>query len=824
MKQNWQNAVLKHVYAVLIFLGLSFLFCRPVLDGLELRQHDTISWRAMSQEAREYHQKTGIGPLWTNSMFGGMPTYQIYMAGDNYVNYIHQALSLGLPKPVNFFFLAMLGFYFMLCTMGFRHWICIAGAIAFGFSSYNPIIIAAGHDTKMLCMVYMAPFIAGVLMAYRGRWLTGGIVACIAMSLIITNNHYQMAYYTVIIAVALGIGYLVHSFREKTLPQYFKTTAALIGFGILAVLPSMVNLWPTYEYAKYTMRGGHSELTLNEAQNSTRTEGGLDKEYAFRWSMGPMETLTTLIPNLYGGSGAEDIGTGSESYKALVSIGVPPVSAEQFVANYPLYWGPQPGTSAVYFGASVMFLFVLSLFLIKDWRKWLFLPVIIFAVLLSWGSHLAFFNNFLFDHMPMYNKFRAPSQSLVIAQLLVPLMACWVLHMIVTGTYAKEEIIKQLKKATLVTGGICLLFIIASFGMLRFEAENDAARNFITQSFGNNNSALNSMLSAMISDRASALRGDAFRSLVIVLLAAGLVWLLMKNTIKASMFVLLTGVVVAGDLLIVAHRYLNKDNYVTPADYAGIFAPTAVDQAILQDPDPYYRVLNVASGVFDDALTSYHHKSIGGYHAAKLALYNDLIEFQLSKNNPAVLNMLNTKYIIFPNQQQQGQLAYQQNPDALGNAWFVQGVRWAANANEEMKALDNFSPRDTAVIDVRFKPLLEGYTFGRDSASSVKLTKYGLNELQFRSSNGQNGLAVFSDIYYPAGWEVFIDGKKSDIIKVDYLLRGVKIPAGQHEVVMRFTPRSYYLGNAISRYSSILIFALLLGAIYLEWRQRKQTA
>lgn len=822
MKQSWQKAVLPHVYAVLIFLGLSFIFCSPVLEGMELQQGDNINWKAMSAEAISFYEKTGETPLWTNTLFGGMPTYQIFMHFDNFTAYLHTVFTLGLPKPANYLFMGMLGFYFLLSVMGFRNWISVIGAIAVGLSTYNMSLIAAGHDTKMFCITYMAPVIAGILLTYRGRLWLGGIVTSLMLCLLIMNNHYQILYYTLIISFIIGIAHLIHAVKTKTLPQYAKATGVLLIFGMLAVLPSTAPLWTTYEYGKYTMRGGHSELTPLPGSGAVKTSDGLERGYAFEWSQGGLETLTVLIPNLYGGSGNESIGTSSETYKELTAIGVPAPQAEQFADSAPLYWGPQPFTGGPsYFGAAIIFLFVLAILLVKDWQKWWIITAIVFAIILAMGRNFALVNNFLFDYMPMYNKFRTPTVAMVIPQVLVPFLACWVLNEIVTLKYAKDELLKQLKMAVYISGGLCLLFILASFGMMSFTAEHDGARSFFERSFGNNPDMVQKMFSAIISDRASALRSDAFRSLVIILLAAGLIWMLVKERIKLPVFLLLTGLIVTFDLWQIDKRYLNKDNFVTPTDYSNLFAPTAVDQAIKKDPDPYYRVLNVTQNILADAMTSYHHKSVGGYHAARLSLYQDIIDRQIMKNNMQVLNMLNTKYVITPDQQ--GQLTYQQNPGAKGNAWFVSQLKWAANADEEMAILDHLQVDDTAVVDVRFKAGLENYTFGKDSSSNIKLTQYGLNELQYQSHNSQNGFAVFSEVYYPKGWNVYIDDKKGEIVKVNYVLRGVKIPAGDHKITLRFEPESYQVGNLVSRYSSILMLLLFFGALGVEiWKRFKK--
>jgi hypothetical protein len=828
MKQNWLKSILPHLYAILIFLVISLAFSSPVLDGQELRQSDNISWKASSEEARAYHDSTGIRPLWTNSVFGGMPTYQTYLMSDNYTAYIQPLATLFLPKPMNFLMLAMLGFYFLLNVMGFKHWVNVIGAVAFGLSSNSLIFIATGHDTKTLSIAYFAFVLGGILLAYKGRLLLGAIITCISLCLLIINGHYQIVYYLLLTVVVLGIGYLVHAIKTKTVGNYIKTTVVLMVAAGLSILPSTVSLWTTYEYTKFSIRGEATGLTKEgQAGQAAPKDKGLDKEYAFAWSQGPFETLTTIVPNLYGGSSSENAGGDkSKTYDALRQVGANPEMAQQVAENAPLYWGPQPFTEGpVYFGAGLLLLFVLSLFIIKDWQKWWILAAILLGIFMAWGKHFSILNYFLFDYLPFYNKFRAPSTSLVIPQVLVPLLACWALNEVVTGSLSKDVLMKQLKKAVYITGGVVVGILLLSYaGMSYGKGEADRAQSTYMQMTGGNQQVVDVLLKATIEDRASVLRTDALRSLVFILLVAAFIWLLLKDRVKLGVFFLLTGAAIGLDMFLIGHRYLNKSNFETASNYANIFAPSAVDQEIKRDPDPYYRVLNTTGqeGPFNDGLTSYHHKSVGGYSAAKLMIYQDLIERQISRNNMRVLDMLNTKYIIFPDQQT-GKPTYQRNTTALGNAWFVSSVAWAANPDAEMAIIDHFNPADTAVINNKFEASLKGYNFGKDSASYIKLTKYGLNTLEYQSSNSKDGLAVFSEIYYPKGWNIYIDGKPGEIVTADYVLRAAKVPAGTHKIEMKFEPVAYYTGNAISKWSSIVMILVFILAIVLEVRRNKGT-
>ncbi|MGX5818856.1 YfhO family protein [Chitinophaga lutea] len=817
MQQNWQKAVLPHVYAILLFLGLAFLFCSPVLQGMELQQSDNVSWKGMSHEAISYQEATGIKPLWTNAMFGGMPTYQIYMPQDNYTYWLHLAFMLGLPKPVNFFFLAMLGFYVLGCVMRFRPWVAVLGAVAYGFASYNAIIVSAGHDTKIISMAYMAPTLAGILLAYRGKYLAGGMLACVGFCLMITSGHYQVVYYMLLISLIIGIAKLVEAVKARTTNNFLKATGVLLVFGALSALPATVSIWTTSEYGKFTMRGGHSELSPVAGQESNKSAGGLDKDYAFQWSQGIGETFTTFVPNLYGGGSTSPLSDNSHYYKALTGLQVPAMQAAQIAENAPTYWGPQPMVDGgIYWGIAIMFLFIAGILIIRSGDKIWILICCALGIMLAWGDHFQAFNYLLFDTLPGYNKFRAPTQALVIPQFLVPFLACWALNDIVSGQLDKQRLLKNLRLAFYITAGIVAAILLASFVFMEFTSSTDPAIGNLQRMVGNNQDVVNQLVDALQLDRAKMLRMDALRSLLFVAAAFGVLWYFLKDKMKLQTALLALLAIVALDEMLLSHRYLNKHNYVTPSNYAAIFAPSEIDKAIKADPDPYYRVFDAAN--FQSAIGSYHHKMVGGYSPVKLALYQDLIEHQLSKGNPHVLNMLNAKYVIFPDQQGRG-LQYQQNPGALGNAWFVDSLVWAKNADDEMKTLDSLPTDHAAVVDQRFKPQLEGVALYKDSASKVQLTQYGLNELRYRSSNRQAGLAVFSDIYYPAGWSAYIDGKKEDIVRVNYLLRGVKLPAGDHEIVMKFEPRSYEVGNVITRWASILILILFFAVLFFEWRR-----
>ncbi|MCW3464713.1 YfhO family protein [Chitinophaga nivalis] len=829
MKQNWLKAILPHLAAIGIFILLAAVYCAPALEGKIVNQSDMMNVEGMAKEAKDFYEKTGEHPLWTNSMFAGMPTYVVYTGpGANKVAYMNRVATLFLPAPINMLFMAMISMYLLLCILDFKYWIRIMGAIAFAFCSYNVVLINFGHVTKMWDIALMPAVLAGIILAFRGRYIIGAAVTALATAMLIYNNHLQMIYYTLIMVLCLAVGAFVHALQTKTLPQFFKASVVLVIAAVLASLPSMENLLITREYTDYTMRGGKSELTLDDTGKVQKKSTGLDIDYAFDWSYGTLESFTMLIPGFVGNSSGEKLNTGSHVYEQMVSLGAPPAQAEQMMEQmkFPMYYGAQArGTSGtVYVGAIICFLFVLSLLLVKSWHKWWLLVVTVIGFVLAWGKNFGIINNFLFYHLPLYNKFRAPAQALVLPSLTFVVLAAWALQEVASGKHTKQELLLKLKNAVYITGG--LLLVVGVFGsmFLNFSGHSDASmlQYFAQMMGGEENAKL--MIRALEKDRSSLLLKDSIRSLVFVAIAAGTIWAFITDKLKWQTAAIIITVAVTIDLVQVDKNYLNNESFVEETTFMTQLAPSQADLQIKQDPDPYYRVFNVTTSPFDDATPSYFHKNIGGYSPAKLWIYQDLITHQIAKNNMKVLNMLNTKYFIVPDQQSRQPVA-QRNPDAYGNAWFVKGIQWAPDANTEMKTLDYMNTRDSAVIDKRFQAQLSNFTPVADSAANIKLTQYSLNSLQYASNNTHDGLGVFSEIYYPAGWSAYIDGKPADIIRADYALRAIKIPAGQHKIDMKFEPKTFFLGMKISGISSTLL--LILVAVALIWEiiaQRKKAA
>lgn len=810
MQLTNNKKLLPHLLIILGFAVIALFYNYPQLTGKVLTQHDIISWKGMAKEAMDYHDKTGEDVLWSNSMFGGMPTYIFYLPpSNNYIPFIQTAILGIVGKPAGFLFLAMLCFYLLMRVFKVNQWLSAVGALAYAFSTYNVIIIGVGHETKMLAIAYAPAVLAGLLLIYRSDWWKGIPLLGLSLTLMVSTAHYQILYYFFIVIAFAVIGLFYIALKEKTLKQFFVASLISLVVAGAALGANMPSILPTLEYNKETMRGGNSELTINQ-HDKGKTSGGLDKEYAFRWSNGIGETFCLMIPYLYGGSSGE-------------SIDNAPKTAEMIggqAAELPMYWGPQPFLSGpVYFGAIICFLFILGMLVVRSVHKWWIIAACILSIVMSWGSHFEGFNYFLFDHLPMLNKFRTPSMVLVIAQLLFPVLGIWGLQEIVAGTQDKKELLRKLKIAFGISAGICVLLGVGGSMFFNYAGYSDTQLP-------------EQILSAIHSDRSDMAMKSALTSAVYIMLAAGLIWAYLTSKLSnLNVVVAGIGVLVLMDLISVDKRYLNEDNFSDAADYEAVFQPRPVDQQILQDKDPYYRVLDLSKDPYNDAVQAYFHKCVGGYSPAKMERYQDLIDVHMREGyNAQVLNMLNTKYIIF--NAQKNQPAVMPNKDACGNAWFVSEVKWAQTADEEILALNAnklgdtalpsgaFDPKKTAVMRSSFKEVMQGFDFGKDSAAQVKLTKYDLNELAFNSVNSKNGVAVFSDMFYPYGWSAYVDGKETPIMKADYVLRAIKVPAGQHKIEFKFYPKSYHTGNNIALICSFFIFVICIGSGYQVIRKK----
>jgi hypothetical protein len=835
MKNFNFKKVLPHLIAIAIFLIVAVVYCKPALEGKVVLQQDIQGWRGMSQQSVEFHDKYGYYPLWTNSMFSGMPAYQIFLDARTHllVGYLGNVITLGLPKPISFFFLACICFYFLCIVAGANSWISIMGGLAYAYSTFDPIIIAVGHDTQMVSIGYMPAVLAGLLLLFQKKYWAGFAVTALFAALLIGQNHLQMVYYTLIIAVIMSVAFLIKSYKEKQ--AGVAVTSLVLGLvaGILGLACSAVTMMPTYEYAKESTRGGRSELTQNNAEN--KTKGGLDKEEAFRWSYGLGETFTFIIPDLYGGgSRNEELNSSSKFVDNLTAAGVQEDNAIQY-ANGSSYWGDQPSTAGpVYLGAIICFLFIFGLIYVKGWYKWWIVAASAIAILLAWGANLKGINYFIFDHLPLYNKFRAVTMSLTIPQLCFPLLGVLAVNKLINETDWVNAWTK-LRLAIYVTSGILVLlfgfYFTASFsgphdkelkenfkqGMLRQVPPGQQPSPQLEQQADEFSSRL---IGALHTDRKDMMGGDLLKNTILIGLAIILLGLFIKRKIKPA--ILFAGLIVLSsfDLLSVDSRYLSAGKFVDDTDFESAFIPTEADMQILKDPDhANFRVFDQTAGspFYSDSRTSYHHNNIGGYHPALLGLYNDIITNQLAKGNMHVFDMLNTKYFIVQNPQT-GKSVAQLNPAAYGNAWLVKGIKYVDNANEEMQALDSTDLRDTAVVDKKFQSQIKQSPV-QDSTAFIKL-KQNLNDkidYTFHSKTPQ--FAVLSEVYYPLGWNAFIDGQKADYVKTNYVLRGMYVPAGDHEIEFRFEPKSYTIGRMITIIANLMVMLVLLVALILTIRK-----
>ena len=822
---------LPDLIAILAFIVISFIYFFPAIsEDRILFQHDTVAGAGAGQEAKEYYERTGERTRWTNALFGGMPTYQMSPSYDSTepLTFVQKVYHLFLPNYVWLTFIMMLGFYILLRAFGIPAWLAGLGGIIWGFSSYFFILIAAGHIWKFITLAYIPPTIAGIVLAYRKKYLLGGIITALFMAMQILSNHVQMTYYFLFVILFMVGAFFEDAWRKKELPQFFKATGVLIVAGLIGVSINLSNLYHTYEYSKETMRG-KSELKY-EGAAAKQTSSGLNRDYITQWSYGIGETFSLLVPNVKGGASVPL----SRSEKAMEKAN--PMYSSLY-SQLTQYFGDQPMTSGpVYVGAFVLMLFILGCFIVKGPMKWALLGATIFSILLSWGKNFMGLTDFFIDYIPMYNKFRAVSSILVIAEFTIPLLAILTLKEILTKPELLKEKLKYIYISFGLTGGLALLFAIAP------------RLFFPTYIPGNEMAALQNalpadQLSPIIANleemRVHLFTSDAWRSFFIVTIGTLLLLAYNAKKLKATWTVAAIALLCLGDMWSVNKRYLYDEQFIPKSEQTATFRKTQTDELILQDPSLDYRVLNFAGNTFEENNTSYWHKSVGGYHAAKLRRYQEMIDHHIAKEMQAayqevataggqmdsvnaakfpVLNMLNTKYFIFP-AGQQGQTVPIENPYTFGNAWFIDKIQYVNNANEEIDAIGQVDLQQTAIVDSKFKEALKGVNEGyKDSLSTIRLTSYEPNQLVYETSSPQDGIVVFSEIYYP-GWTATIDGKPADIARADYILRAMNVPAGKHTIEMRFDPQSLHITEGIA-YGAMAL--LLVGVIILIWIYRKK--
>jgi hypothetical protein len=819
------RSVVTFVISILAFAAISWIYFYPNdVQGDVLQQNDVLQGAANGQEAKLYNEShDGEVTRWTNSLFGGMPTFQIAPTyeSNSMINKIGRVLTLGFPEPVSWIFLLMLGFFILMLSFDMKWYLAVLGAIGYAFSSYFFIIIDAGHIWKLLTLCYIPPTIAGIVWAYRGKYLLGAAVAALFATLQLISNHVQMTYYSLFIIVPLVIAFLVIAIKDKKIGRWCIATVSLAIAAALALGANASNLYLSYKYSQETMRGGHSELTPLPSEDgeqqvsSEPTNGGLSKEYITQWSYGIDETWTLMVPNVKGGTSMKTLADvdGAEDMAADSELGL------QGMQAFSQYFGDQPFTSGpVYVGALIFVLFILSLFVVKGPVKWALLIATILSILLSWGHNFMGLTDWFIDHFPMYNKFRTVSSILVIAEFTMPLLAVLALR----EMFTRDNFFKKYGKTTYLVFGICaalcLLFAFMPSLFGGAASEEEAAR--LNQALQGQATfdQLPGVAAAVEAIRQSLVSSDAWRSLAIIAMGFATILAYRFDKLNALTSTLIIALIVLADMFMVNKRYLNEERFVSRDDLPETtFEKTAADAQILADTTQNYRVMDLQG--FMQPRSSYFHKTVGGYHAAKLTRYNDLIERQITKNNVSIINMLNAKWVILNSEQAQ------QNPGALGNAWFVDSLTYVKTADDEMKFLDNFNPAKVAVADAKFKDVL-GEVKPAQPGDSIFETTYEPNRLTYHSHSANGGLAVFSEIYFPWGWTATIDGKEAKIGRVNYVLRAMQLPAGDHTIVFSYDPQEVHKTESIAKTSVYIILFLVLAAlgwgIYSGFRHNKK--
>ena len=824
--------ILPDLVAIILFALLSLAYFFPAdIEGRVLFQHDTAAGVGIGQEAREYYEQTGERTRWTNSAFGGMPTYQISPSYDSNrpLQWVQKAYQLFLPPYVQLTFILMLGFYILLRAFGLSVWLSALGGILWAFSSYFFILISAGHIWKFITLTYIPPTLAGIVLAYRGHLLAGGVTAALFVALQIASNHVQMSYYFLFVILFIAGAYFEQAWREKTLPQFFRASAVLVIAALIGVAANLSNLYHTYTYSKETMRGKSELVQTGEA--AMQTSSGLDRDYITQWSYGIGETWTLLVPNFKGGASVPLSQSETAMEKANPMYG-------SLYSQLTQYFGDQPMTAGpVYVGAFVLFLFLLGCFIVKGPLKWGLIGATLFSIVLSWGKNFMPLTDFFIDYVPMYNKFRAVSSILVIAEFTIPLLAIFALKKILEEPQVLRNKVALGVSSVLSLGVSLLLWMSPDSLSSGFIPAQEA--QMLQQAVGGGMipaGELNSILANLGEMRAALVSSDAMRSFFIVVIGLMLLWLYASGKLRRSFTVGGIAVLCLIDLWGVNKRYLNDSQFVSKSIQTTTFNKTPADELILQDTALDYRVLNLATNTFNENNTSYWHKSVGGYHPAKLRRYQEMIEHHIAPQMQAayseiaraggemdsvdaskfrVLNMLNTRYFILP-AGKQGQTVPILNPYAYGNAWFVGQVEYVNNANEEIDALNTIDPAMTAVVDARFKEVLKGLTEShRDSLSTIRLTSYAPNRLVYETDNSGDAVAVFSEIYYPDGWQVTIDGQPAMLGRADYILRAFHIPSGKHIVEMRFDPQSLHVTEGIA-YAVLAL--MVIGVMAIVWK------
>lgn len=808
MQSNYQK-FLPHLVVFVLFIVASLAYFNPVLQGKKIFQSDIVQYTGMAKQQNDFRNETGEETYWTDAAFGGMPTYQLGAKyPNNYIKQLDLAIRF-LPRPADYLFLYFIGMYILFLVLKVDYKLAFLGALAFGFSTYLIIILGVGHNAKAHAIAYMPFVLSGIFLTFRGKYLWGFLLLTVSMALELVANHFQMTYYLMLLVVIIGIVYLIDAFKKKLLPHYFKAVGIMVAGVLLAVGLNATNILSTKEYADTSTRG-KTELTINADGTPKDNKTGLDYDYITEYSYGRLESFNLFIPRFMGGSSTEEFPKDSKTVESLMRMGASSEEANQVLGQIPMYWGDQTFVGApAYIGAIIIFLSVLALFLIRGRLKWWVVSAFVLTLLLSWGKNFSGLTEFFIDYVPMYDKFRAVSSIQVIIELILPILAIVGLHKFFSQFENEEEKKKALLYSTGIVGGLTLIFILFKSALFDFASPYDS---YFRDEMGL------PFLEAIREDRMSLFASDAIRSLIFVILTAAVLWFFMKGKLKKGFAIAALSVLMIIDLVGIDRRYVNEDAFAQAKLVDEPFQMNGADEQILKD-DGHYRVYDATTNAFNSGRASYYHNALGGYHAAKPGRMQDLFEFYISKGNIGILNMMNVRYII--TQTKNGGPVAQRNPYANGDAWFVENVLPAENANEEIQLLDSLDTKKTAIISKEFISKIPSQKIERDSTSTIELFSHQPNKLVYETSTKSAQLAIFSEVYYPKGWYAYINGKPAEYFRADYLLRAMVIPAGNNKIEFIFEPKVIQTGSTISLASSIVFLLIFLSGLYFAFRKKE---
>ncbi len=808
MQSNLKK-LLPHLVVILLFIIAALAYFNPVLQGKKIFQSDIVQYTGMAKQQNDFRKSTGEETYWTDAAFGGMPTYQLGAKyPNNYIKQLDLAIRF-LPRPADYLFLYFIGMYILLLVMKVDYKLAFLGALAFGFSTYLIIILGVGHNAKAHAIAYMPLVLSGIFLTFRRKYLYGFLLLTVSLALELVANHFQMTYYLMLLGIIIAIVFLIDAFKKKILPHYFKAIGIMAIASIIALGLNATNILATKEYADTSTRG-KTELTINADGTPKDNEHGLDFDYITEYSYGRLESFNLFIPRFMGGSSSEAFPKDSKTVEELLKMGASPQEANQFLSGIPMYWGDQTFVGApAYIGAIVIFLAVLALFLLRGRFKWWTVSAVILTLLLSWGRNFSGLTEFFIDYVPMYNKFRAVSSIQVIIELVLPILAIVGLHKFFDKSMDEKKKTESFFWSAGIVGGIAFLFILFKSSLFNFASPYDS---YFRDEMGL------PFVEAIREDRMALFTSDAWRSLIFVLLSAAALWAFIKGKMKKGVAVAILSILVIIDLVGVDRRYVNEEDFVQARLVDQPFQKNGADAQILED-DGHFRVYDATVNAFNSGRASYFHNALGGYHAAKPGRMQDLFEFYISKGDIGILNMLNVRYIIIQNKN--GGPIAQRNPYANGSAWFVEDVLPAENANQEIALLDSLDTKSTAVVNKEFLSKIPNEKIARDSSATIDLFKYQPNHLTYETSSQSPQLAIFSEVYYPKGWNAYINGKPAEYFRADYLLRAMVIPPGNNKIEFKFEPKVIQTGSTISLVSSVIFLLILLSGLYFAFRKKE---